>query len=211
MPLPHAGVGRALRLVSEKDRILAFSDGVIAIAITLLVLELRVPAPAELDHGLAHYLGSLWSSYASYLLSFAVIGIMWVNHHRVLDHVARVDRVLLILNLHLLLWIAVLPFPTALVGKFIRHGDDAKIAMAVYSGVMVMCSIAFQLLWRWITRDERLLHDHVDQPSARASSARFGIGLYVYLATIGLSFLSPVTALVVHFVMAGYYVADQLS
>lgn len=196
--------------MSEKDRILAFSDGVIAIAITLLVLELRVPAPSELNHGLAHYLGSLWSSYASYVLSFAVIGIIWMNHHRVLDHVARVDRVLMILNLHLLLWIAVLPFPTALVGKFIRHGNDAKVAMAVYSAVMVMCAIAFQLLWRWITRDERLLHEHVDQPAARAAAGRFGVGLYIYLATIGLSFLSPVAALAVHFAIATYYVADQL-
>jgi uncharacterized membrane protein len=98
--------------VTDKIRVEAFSDGVLAIAITLLVLELRVPEAEELSHGLAEYLSGQWSSYAAYLLSFVIIGIMWVNHHAVFARVVRVDRPPLLLNLHLLLWIAVLPFPT---------------------------------------------------------------------------------------------------
>jgi uncharacterized membrane protein len=196
--------------LNESARVEAFSDGVLAIAITLLVLELRVPEAEQLHDGLAQYLGDQWSSYAAYLLSFMIIGIMWVNHHAIFTAVARVDRMLLVLNLHLLLWIAVLPFPTALVAQYIREGDDARVAMAVYSGVMLGCAIAFNLLWRWITRDDRLLHPSVDQPAARATVRRFGVGILVYAATVVVSFLSPVGALVLHFLIAGYYLSDQL-
>ncbi len=196
----------------EKARVEAFSDGVLAIAITLLILEIRVPEPEALNGaGLAHYLGQQWSSYAAYLLSFAVIGIMWVNHHAIFQAVARVDRTLLLLNLHLLLWIAFLPFPTALVARYFRRGYDAGVAMAVYSGVMFVIGLSFQLLWRWITRDDRLLHGHIDQPQAHARATRFGLGLGVYLAAVGLSFLSAFATLILHFLMAGYYVVDQLA
>ena len=200
-------------------RLEAFSDGVIAIAITLLVLEIRVPE--ELHDGLAHALADQWSSYAAYLLSFIVIGIMWVNHHALVATVARTDRVLLLLNLHLLLWIAFLPFPTGLVADYIRHGDDAHVAMAVYSGAMTGCAVAFNLLWLWITRDaprrsghagrQRLLHAHLDPAAAKASRRRFGVGVLVYGATIALSFINAILTLVVHFAIAAYYVADQLG
>jgi uncharacterized membrane protein len=196
----------------EKTRVEAFSDGVLAIAITLLILEIRVPEPESLGPGgLGHYLGAQWSSYAAYLLSFVVIGIMWVNHHAIFHAVARVDRVLLLLNLHLLLWIAFLPFPTALVARYFRHGDDAGVAMAVYSAVMLVIGIAFQLLWQWICRNDRLLQPHIDRQQARARAGRFGLGLLVYLGAIGLSFVSALATLVVHFLIAGYYVVDQLS
>lgn len=196
----------------EKARVEAFSDGVLAIAITLLILEIRVPDPETLGSGgLAHYLGTQWSSYAAYLLSFVVIGIMWVNHHAIFQAVARVDRVLLLLNLHLLLWIAFLPFPTALVARYFRHGHDAGVAMAVYSGVMLVIGVAFQLLWQWICRHDRLLAPHVDGQQARTRAGRFGLGLAVYGAAIGLSFLSALATLVLHFLVAGYYVFDQLS
>jgi uncharacterized membrane protein len=168
-----------------------------------------VPAPSA--EGLAHGLAQEWSSYAAYLLSFVVIGIMWVNHHAVFARVVNVDRPLLLLNLHLLLWIAVLPFPTALVARYIRHGHDARVAMAVYSGVMFATSVAWSLLWLWITRDARLLHRAIDARAARASARRFSAGLVVYALTVVLSFVSPLLALVLHFVIAGYYVFDQLA
>ena len=195
--------------MSDKARVEAFSDGVLAIAITLLVLELRVPTSTP--DGLAHALAQEWSSYAAYLLSFVVIGIMWVNHHAMFNRITKVDRPLLLLNLHLLLWIAVLPFPTALVARFIRHGHDARVAMAVYSGVMTATSVAWALLWLWITRDARLLHRDIDPRAARASTRRFTAGLFVYAVTVAVSFASPVLALVLHFVIAGYYVFDQLA
>ena len=195
----------------EKNRVEAFSDGVFAIAITLLILEIRVPDPQALSGGLAHYLGQQWSSLAAYLLSFVAIGIMWINHHSILHSVARVDRVLLLLNLHLLLWIAFVPFPTALVARYFRHGSDAGVAMAAYSATMFVIAIAFNMLWRWICRDDRLLHPHIDYREAQARAKRYTLGLYLYPAAFGLSFFSAAAALLLHFATATYYVADQLG
>lgn len=195
----------------EKNRVEAFSDGVFAIAITLLILEIRVPDPQTLTGGLAHYLGQQWSSLAAYVLSFAIIGVMWINHHAIFHTVARVDRVLLLLNLHLLLWIAFVPFPTALVARYFRHGSDAGVAMAAYSATMFVIAIAFNMLWRWICRDDRLLHPHIDYRQAQARAKRYTLGLYFYPAAVGLSFLSALAALILHFVTAAYYVADQLA
>src|SRR2546423_10880475 len=96
-----------------KNRVEAFSDGVFAIAATLLVLEIHVPAPGARG-GLGHALLEQWPAYASYVVSFLVIGIIWVNHHAVLEHLRVVDRPLLLLNLLLLLWVALIPWPTNL-------------------------------------------------------------------------------------------------
>src|SRR5262245_44621623 len=109
-----------------KNRLEAFSDGVFAIAITLLVIEIR---PPELDGGesLAHALGQQWPAYLGYLLSFLVLGVMWLNHHRIFEPVRRVDGAVLVLNLNLLLWAALIPFPTAVVADFLRDGGaDAE-------------------------------------------------------------------------------------
>lgn len=192
------------------NRLEAFSDGVIAIAITLLVLEIGVPETEE--GGLAQALADQWPSYAAYAVSFTVIGIMWMNHHAIFDRVAVVDRPLLVLNLHLLLWIALLPWPTALLAEHVDSGGgDAGIAAAVYSATMFMCAIAFTVLWRWVVRDDGPLDPAVDRATAQASTRRFGLGLLVYLAAIGLSFVSAPATLALHAAAAVYYLWDQLA
>lgn len=192
----------------EKGRLEAFSDGVFAIAITLLVLELAVPESETRD--LAKALGEKWPSYAAYIVSFAIIGIMWVNHHTILHNVARVDRALLFCNLLLLMFIAVLPFPTALLAEHL-NSEGSHVAAAIYSGNMFGCAIGFQVLWRWIVRDQRLLHAHIDHRQARAGQARFAVGLLVYAGTIGLAFIDARVTLAVHGLIAVYYVFDQLA
>ena len=196
----------------EKSRLEAFSDGVFAIAITLLVLELAIPSLEEADKagGLARALGDHWASYAAYIVSFAIIGIMWVNHHAILHTVARVDRPLLFLNLLLLMFIAVLPFPTALLAEHLES-RGSHVAAAIYSGNMLGCAIGFNALWRWIVHDQRLLHAHIDHKEARAGRGRFAIGVLVYAATVGLAFLHAKLTLAVHGLIAIYYVFDQLS
>ncbi len=192
----------------EKGRLEAFSDGVFAIAITLLVLELAVPD--DKTKNLADALGARWPQYAAYVVSFAIIGIMWVNHHAILHNVARVDRPLLFCNLLLLMFIAVLPFPTALLAEHLRS-DGSHVAAAIYSANMFGCAIGFQVLWRWIVRDQRLLHAHIDHREARAGQGRFAIGLIVYAGTIGLAFVDAKVTLAVHGLIAVYYVFDQLT
>jgi uncharacterized membrane protein len=191
-----------------KNRLEAFSDGVFAIAITLLVLEIDVPEAAE--GGLWSALLDQWPSYAAYLVSFAVIGIIWVNHHRATRPVARVDTTLLFLTLLLLLFVAVLPFPTALLAEYILHPADADVAAAVYSATMLGMAVAFNLQWRWIARSERLLHAHIDPVSVKVT-ARGSLGIFLYAGTVALSFVSPLWTLAVHGALAVYYMVDQFA
>jgi TMEM175 potassium channel family protein len=194
-----------------KNRLEAFSDGVFAIAITLLVIELHGP---ELEPGesLASGLWAQWPSYVAYLVSFLTIGVIWLNHHRVFTQVVRVDGPLLVLNLNLLLWTALIPFPTAVVAEFLgQGGEHAETAVAVYSGVFVVMGLSFGALFGWITHDDRLL-DRLPPPEVvRAARLRFTLGEAVYLVALGLSFVWPPLALALHAAMALYYAFDQAS
>ena len=191
-----------------KGRLEAFSDGVFAIAITLLVLELSVPK-GHPEGGLWGALGREWPSFFAYLVSFLVIGIMWVNHHAMFDKVRAVDRLVLFANQGLLLFVSVIPFPTRLVAEYLTS-HDASVAMAVYSATMLAADVTYNLLWLALTRDAGLLHQHLDRSAQRAAIRRFGLGLLVYLGTVGLSFVNPIATLAVHGAVALYYCFDQL-
>ncbi len=199
------------RAVMSSRRLEAFSDGVFAIAITLLVLDLAVP-PREgsPDGSLGGALAHQWPSYFAYLVSFLIVGIIWVNHHTVFDKVRLVDRPVLFANLALLLFVSVLPFPTHLMAEYLTAGADSHIAAAVYSATMFAMGLAFGGLWIVITRDAGLLHEDADAATSRAAIRRFGLGNIFYLATIGLSFVSAIATLAVHAALAIYYCFDQL-
>jgi uncharacterized membrane protein len=195
----------------DTNRLEAFSDGVFAIAITLLVLGLT-PPDVKQKGGLGAALNHQWPSYAAYLISFLVIGIIWVNHHNVFKLIARVDRPLLFINLMLLMFVSVLPFPTELLARYIRHGPaDSHLAAAIYSVNMLAIGVVFGLLWLWASRPGGgLLHERLDEGAARLALRRFGLGNLVYAMTVGLSFVNALLTLVLHFIVAIYYVFDQL-
>jgi TMEM175 potassium channel family protein len=193
------------------SRLEAFSDGVLAIAITLLVIDIR---PPELGEGetLAHALWAQWPSYVAYLVSFLTIGVIWLNHHRIFDQVARVDGPLLLLNLDLLLWTALIPFPTAVVAEHLGDGGEAaRTASALYSGVLLVMSLAFGALFAWITHTDRLLHRLPPPEVVRAARLRFMLGLVVYAAALALSWVSAPLALALCGLMALYYAFDPAS
>ncbi|WP_425828047.1 TMEM175 family protein [Streptomyces fractus] len=195
----------------DSGRLEAFSDGVFAIAITLLILEVEVP---HVEHGesLWRALGQQWPSYAAYVVSFLVIGIIWVNHHQVFSHVIRVDRPLMFLNLLLLMIVAALPWPTALLAEYLRSDDAAAhTAAAVYSFTMVAMSLAFQALWWHLTRSGHLFHPRVDPEGARGTRARFALGSLGYPATVALAFVSAPLTLAAHAVLALYYGFNQVQ
>jgi uncharacterized membrane protein len=192
-------------------RLEAFSDGVFAIAITLLVLDLRVPL-REPHRSLASALAKEWPSYGAYLVSFAIIGIIWVNHHTVFRNVRAVDRPVLFANLFLLGVVSLLPFPTRLLAEYLRDGWNGNVAAMVYSAAMLAMSVGFSVLWLLVTRERAdLLHEHIDRAQARGALRRFGAGLFIYLATIAVAALSAGIALIVHAVLAVYYSFDQLA
>ena len=195
----------------DTTRVETFSDGVLAVAITLLVLNLQ-PPDLKAGESLWQALQHLWPNYAAYVVSFFVIGIIWVNHHSLFRVIAQADRSLLFFNLLLLLVVAVLPFSTALLAKFVQGDNaDAHAAAAVYSLNMLGMALAFTLLVYWVTRNDRLLHPHLASALDRSNRRRFStVGVVVYLAAVGLSFISAPVTLLVHFVIAMYYVLDQL-
>src|SRR5205823_3961278 len=125
----------------SKGRLEAFSDGVFAIVITLLAFDLHRPPPGT-GTSLASALWEQWPSYLAYVVGFLQIGVMWLNHHRVFQQVRSVDGVLLVLNLNLLLWVALVPFATGIVADYLRDGgSDAVTAMVLFSAVLVLNAI----------------------------------------------------------------------
>lgn len=193
------------------SRLEAFSDGVFAIVITLLVIEIRPPQVQE-GGSLAAALARQWPSYAAYLVSFVSIGVMWMNHHRIFDQVRRVDGGLLVLNLNLLLWAALIPFPASVVAEYLRDGGEpATTALALYGGVYLLAALSFSGLYAWVTRDDALLHRLPPREMVRASRRRFMLGIGAYLLAFGLSWVSAPLALALHAAMALYYAFDQAS
>ena len=190
-------------------RVEAFSDGVLAIAITLLVLDLRLPdAP---NRSLAALLGEQWPSYVAFVVTFAVIGIMWVNHHALFLRIARVDRPLLFLNLALLLVIAALPFPTSVAAEGLQRGGwDAKVGVFVYSLANVLVGLAFSALWVYVMRTPGLLREPMTPERQRVAARRYSVGLVAYAGLCGLAFVSPIVTLLGHGAVAVYYAFEQL-
>jgi TMEM175 potassium channel family protein len=183
------------------NRLEAFSDGVFAIAITLLVLELNVPTGEHLWHDLKEE----WPSFAAFFVSFWVIGIIWVNHHGVLDHLARADRGVLYLNLLLLFTVVFIPFPTALLAEHLKSGADEQAAAIVYSGAFLAMSLAYGALWSYITHRRHLLGVELTDEQVRRVSRRFQVGTPLYALQLAFAFISPAVVLAINAALALYY------
>ncbi|WP_327412840.1 TMEM175 family protein [Streptomyces sp. NBC_01233] len=194
---------------NETGRIEAFSDGVFAIIITILVLELKVPEEtgSEFWHGVREQ----WPHYAAYVVSFLIIGVMWVNHHTIFSHLKRVDRPLLFLNLLVLMVVSVIPYTTNVLAEhLVEEGGSANAAAVLYSAVTVAYALAFLAFWWYVTRVGHLFHEKVDREGARATRVRFGLGAIAYPLTVALAFYSATLTLVAHFLIAIYYAANQI-
>ena len=191
----------------DRGRLEAFSDGVFAVAITLLVIDLAVPEPG---HGaLGQQLTSHWPSFAAYVVSFLTIGIIWVNHHGLFRNFADIDRTMLFLNLLMLFFVVTIPFATATMAAYLRDGGaDASLAAAIYQGVFLCMSLAFGGLFWWSIR-----HGHLAVPltgaAAHTALVRFTIGNLAYAAAIGVAYLSAPVSLLVSMLVAVYYVFEQ--
>jgi uncharacterized membrane protein len=192
----------------DKGRVEAFSDGVLAVAITLLVLGLKVDATRG-HPSLAHQLSSDWTSYVAYLVSFIVIGVIWVNHHALFSLVGRVDRVLLFQNLILLMFATTLPFTTATLADFVSgNGSDARWAVLLYGVSNIGMALAFTaMLARMV--NHRLLALPVSPEVGKAAIRRFGLGSIAYPVATGLGLIWPPLILITMGALAAYYMAEQ--
>jgi uncharacterized membrane protein len=203
--------GEDVRRDEEKEtgRVEAFSDGVIAIAITLLILEIKVPKVAEVASGeLGAKLLGLWPSFLAFVTSFGMILVMWVNHHRIFRLVRTTDYPFLYWNGFLLLAVTFVPFPTALLAEHLA-GPEATAATAFYTGTFVVIALAFNGVWRHLRKHPRLLLASADPEEIEGISRQYRFGPLFYLIAFGLAFVyvaaavAACLALAIFFAFAG--------
>ncbi len=187
-------------------RLEAFSDGVIAVAITLLVLNLQVPSPKGHHTPLAHDLLHNWPSYVAYVISFATIGIIWINHHAMIGRLREADRTILSLNLLLLMSICVLPFTTNLVALYINQSSGESVAAFVYAASLLVMSICFATLHRHtLMAKSHFLRGDLSEESRRLILRRNTIGVLPYTIATALAPLLPYVTFAICGAVAAYY------
>ena len=181
-------------------RLETFSDGVFAIAATLLVLEFSVSSGRDLGHQLIH----LWPAYLAYATTFVTIGIIWMNHHHTVSLIDHTDRTMLFINNLLLLTIAFLPFPTKLVADYL-HKDGEQAATLAYAATFVVMAILHQVWWQYARRNRRLIADGVSDAALRAVDRAYAPGIVLYGIVLVLAFFSPLAAVFLTFAIAAFY------
>jgi uncharacterized membrane protein len=188
---------------SETARLETFSDGVFAIAATLLILELKLDGHGSVTHQLLH----LWPSYAAYAISFVTIGIMWINHHALFRQVARVDRTFLAINVLFLMVIAFIPFPTHVLAAHLHH--DAQAAAFFYGLTNIAMAAMFGAVWFYAALGRRLIAPEADQRTISGISRAFLPGIPLYTIATLTSLLSAWVALGLYAGLAAFYVLES--
>jgi uncharacterized membrane protein len=181
-------------------RLEAFSDGVFAIAATLLVLEFTVSSGRDLGDQLL----DLWPSYLAYATSFLTIGIIWMNHHFCVEQIARANRTLMFLNLLLLLTVAFLPFPTRLVAQYLQ-GAGERPAVYAYDATFVLMAAIYTVWWRYASTGRRLIADTIPDSAVRAITRAFNPGVPMYGAVFLVAIWSPLASVALTFAIAAFY------
>lgn len=188
------------------DRVLTFSDGVFAIAVTLLVLDLREPI---VSHGLLDALLKQWPAYLSYVLSFLVIGIVWAQHHLMFQIIRRTDHLFLLINVVFLMWVAVLPFPTSILARYIESPSEQQTAIAIYTGVFFIGGLLVNLRWQYAIHS-RLLDKGVNRGMIRKMTWNYALGPILYLVDFALSFVSAPASIALLVLIGLFYAVSPL-
>src|ERR671933_13851 len=189
---------------NDTGRIEAFSDGVFAIAITLLVIEIGVP---HIEEG-TRLFGALlkqWPSYLGYVISFLQIGVIWANHHNRFRFIVRSDHTLLFLNILFLMCVAFIPFPTAVLADYLQGAERAT-AGALYAGTLAVTAVFFTLLWLYAATNYRLVDRNLDPSLLRAMTHRYVLGMLLYALAFALAFVSPAASLALIVILALLFV-----
>jgi uncharacterized membrane protein len=193
----------------DTDRLEAFSDGVFAVAITLLVLNIKIPgldSPGQFleDKDLWPLLRNEWPMLVAYISSFATIGIMWINHHRLFKHIKHTDTRLLLINLLLLLIIVFVPVPTALLAEYLIRLDQHAAAV-IYSGTFFLMACCFNLLWRYASYHNRLLDKDTDTRTVTAISRQYQFGPLFYIVAFGIAWINTPICILFSFILALFF------
>ena len=189
----------------DRSRFESFSDGVFAVAITLLALDLTVAGPG---HGsLLAQLGHHWPSFAAYVISFFMIGIIWVNHHALVQNIAVFNRTLMYLNMLVLMFVVAIPFATATMAAYLTSGErsNAEVAAAVYALALEAMGLSFAILFEWTLREDARLHHPLPADRRWEARFRFYAAQIVYIAAIGVAFVAPAADMTSTAAVAVYY------
>jgi TMEM175 potassium channel family protein len=194
----------------SKNRLEAFSDGVLAVAITLLVLNITVPGTRR--HSLAYGLAHNWPHYAAYATSFITIGIIWIYHHAMIGRLREVDHTILFWNLLLLMSVGILPFATSLMAAFLERGQGEHLAAAIYGGSLLLMSLVFSALNRHILLVRPgLMRSQASEHERREIFKRALAGIVPYVIATALAPVSAYATLAICAVVAAYYALPRAS
>jgi uncharacterized membrane protein len=186
----------------EPNRVEAFSDGVFAIAITLLILAVGIEQAIS-GGDLGEQLLDLWPAYIAYAVSFLTIGIMWANHHQIFRHFERVDRPLLLLNILLLMVISFTPFPTRVVAEHAQNASDRQAAALLYGTTMTITAICFFGVWFYGSR--KLLRPDADRREVSGITRSYLPGAPIYATATLIAFVNSIASLVLFGAIALFY------
>jgi uncharacterized membrane protein len=196
---------------NDTGRIEAFSDGVFAIAITLLIIEIGVPHLEDEPPGttLPQALVGLWPSYLGYVISFLQIGVIWANHHNRFRFIERSDHGLLFLNILFLMCVAFIPFPTALLAEYLeRTASERETAGVIYAGTLAVTAVFFTLLWLYAAAN-RLVDRNLDPSLVRAMTRRYLLGTVAYLLVFVLAYANVAASLILIVILALLFVLPE--
>ena len=182
-----------------------FSDGVFAIAITLLVIEISIP---EFGHGRDAMLESLkeeWPSYVSYVVGFLAIGSVWMNHHHIFGYIARITQPFLFVNVIFLMTVAFIPWVTAVLAESLRSAEERQLAITIYLGVLILMAWSFNGLW-WVASRMDLIDHELDPDQCKAISRSYPLGAGVMTVSFLVSFLNDVVAIAIYAALVVFYI-----
>jgi uncharacterized membrane protein len=189
------------------SRLETFADGVFAIAATLLILSVDGAVPGS-ESALGKQLSHAWPSYVAYAVSFVTIGIMWINHHTLMNQIGSVDRRFLLATIGLLMCIAFVPFPTRLVAEHVRDASAREAALA-YGFTMTTTACFFAIVWFYAAGRGRLLREDADQRTVAGISRSYLPGPWIYLTATLIAFASATASVVLYLAIAGFYVLES--
>jgi uncharacterized membrane protein len=194
----------------DSRRAESFSDGVFAVAITVLVFNLLPIADKTAADLTARTLGHYWPAYLAYVVSFLTIGIMWLNHHTMLSRVSKVNRQVLVRNVFLLMGVVAIPFPTALVADHLNDSSQGKVAATTYGLVMIAIAIGYASTWGYLAAHQQELGARTTIRVPRLATLRFTAGNAGYVAGTLIALVWPVAALIIYGLLAVYYLFEHL-
>ncbi|MGC5017857.1 TMEM175 family protein [Micromonospora sp. DT47] len=193
-------------MARDASRVEAISDGIFAVVLTVMAVELLQYGPARASgKALPDALAQAWPSYLAYVITFAIVGHIWLAHHNMWRYVVRVDQTMLVFNLLLLLFVAAIPFTADLLSDNLRSGvTEQRLTAVLYVGTLLSEALFFNLSWWWARR-RRLLHPDLDPRLARAVARRFLLRPLLYLIAFAFVFVDPILSLFLYLAFVGLY------